>query len=142
MSVILRTPGASPPVTRSAWWIDVLLIAGLGAVVAGVVGMARDWTAPLRPTIAIDLSLSALPGYTLLSLARGLAAYALSLAFTLVYGTTAAHSRTAERIMLPILDICQGIPVLGFLPGLVLGLVALFPHSNVGRSPSSANIPA
>ena len=132
MSVILRTPGASPPVTRSAWWIDVLLIAGLGAVVAGVVGMARDWTAPLRPTIAIDLSLSALPGYTLLSLARGLAAYALSLAFTLVYGTTAAHSRTAERIMLPILDICQGIPVLGFLPGLVLGLVALFPHSNVG----------
>ena len=34
--------------------------------------------------------------------------------------------------MIPVLDILQGIPVLGFLPGLVLGLVALFPHSNVG----------
>jgi NitT/TauT family transport system permease protein len=65
-------------------------------------------------------------------LARGVAAYLLSLAFTLTYGTTAAHSRAAERVMLPVLDICQGIPVLGFLPGLVLGLVALFPHSNIG----------
>ena len=132
MSVILRTPGATPTPPRGTWWIDVVLLAGLGALVAGVVGLARGWTAPLRPTVEIDLSLWALPRYTLLSLARGLAAYVLSLAFTLFYGTTAAHSRAAERIMLPILDICQGIPVLGFLPGLVLGLVALFPHSNVG----------
>jgi NitT/TauT family transport system permease protein len=132
MSVILRTPGASQPETRTAWWIDALLLAGLGALVAGVVGLAHGWTAPLRPTVEIDLSLWALPRYTLLSLARGVAAYVLSLLFTLVYGTTAAHSRTAERVMLPVLDICQGIPVLGFLPGLVLGLVALFPHSNIG----------
>lgn len=132
MSVVLRSPGAPPPATHSTWWIDALLVAGLGALVAGVVGLARGWSAPLRPTVTIDLSLWALPRYTLLSLARGLAAYALSLTFTLIYGTTAAHSRTAERIMLPILDICQGIPVLGFLPGLVLGLVALFPHSNIG----------
>jgi NitT/TauT family transport system permease protein len=132
MSVVLRSPGAPSSATRSTWWIDALLLAGLGALVAGVVGLARGWSAPLRPTVTIDLSLWALPRYTLLSLARGLAAYGLSLAFTLIYGTTAAHSRTAERIMLPILDICQGIPVLGFLPGLVLGLVALFPHSNIG----------
>ena len=131
MSAIPRTPAASPP-ARSAWWIDALLITGLGALVAGIVGLARDWTAPLRPVVDIDLSLWALPRYTLLSLARGVAAYLLSLAFTLTYGTTAAHSRRAERIMLPILDIGQGIPVLGFLPGLVLGLVALFPHSNIG----------
>jgi len=132
MSVILRPPATAPTPTRSAWWIDVVLLAGLGALVAGVVGLARGWTAPLRPTVEINLSLWSLPRYTLLSLARGLAAYALSLAFTLMYGTTAAHSRAAERIMLPVLDICQGIPVLGFLPGLVLGLVALFPHSNIG----------
>ena len=132
MSAIPRTPGAASPSTRGAWWIDALLLTGLGALVAGVVGLARGWSAPLRPTVTIDLSLWALPRYTLLSLARGLAAYLLSLVFTLIYGTTAAHSRTAERVMLPILDICQGIPVLGFLPGLVLGLVALFPHSNIG----------
>ena len=116
----------------STWWVDALILVGLAAIMAGVVGLARRWTAPLRPTVDIDLSLSALPAYTLFSLSRGLAAYVLSLTFTLVYGTVAAHHRTAERVMIPVLDILQGIPVLGFLPGLVLGMVALFPHSNVG----------
>ncbi|MBX3027340.1 ABC transporter permease subunit [bacterium] len=115
-----------------AWWIDLLIVVALAALVAGVVALARRWTAPLRPTVDIDLSLCALPGYTLLSLARGVAAYLLSLAFTLVYGSIAAHRRVAERVMIPVLDILQGIPVLGFLPGLVLGMVALFPGSNIG----------
>ncbi len=112
--------------------IDVALLAGLFALVAGVVGLAQRWNAPIREAAAINLDPRALPGYTLLSLSRGLAAYLLSLVFTLVYGTVAAHSRRAERIMIPLLDIGQGIPVLGFLPGLVLGLVALFPNTNVG----------
>ncbi len=128
-------PGTSTAALRptpSAWWIDALIVVGLAAIVAGVAALARRWTAPLRPTIDIDLSLWSLPRYTLLSLARGVAAYALSLIFTLVYGSVAAHHRIAERIMIPVLDILQGIPVLGFLPGLVLGMVALFPHSNAG----------
>jgi len=104
----------------------------LGALVAGVVGLAQRWEAPIRQAVEIDLSPSALPLYTLLSLSRGFAAYLLSLAFTLVYGTIAAHGKRAEKIMLPLLDIGQGIPVLGFLPGLVLGMVALFPRTNVG----------
>jgi len=112
--------------------VDVLIFAALGAAVAGSVALARRWTAPLRPTIDIDLSPWALPKYTLLSLSRGLAAYVLSLLFTLVYGTVAAYNRRAERVMIPVLDVLQGIPVLGFLPGLVLGMVGLFPHSNVG----------
>jgi NitT/TauT family transport system permease protein len=124
-TAIVRVPA------RSAW-VDAVLLVGLGALVAGVVGLARRWEAPLRPTVEIDLSPWALPGYTALSLARGFAAYALSLAFTLSYGTIAAYSRRAERVMLPVLDILQSIPVLGFLPGLVLGMVALFPHTNVG----------
>jgi NitT/TauT family transport system permease protein len=68
----------------------------------------------------------------LFSLERGCAAYVLSLGFTLIYGTVAAYNRRAERIMIPLLDILQGIPVLGFLPGLVLGMVALFPRSSIG----------
>jgi NitT/TauT family transport system permease protein len=112
--------------------VDVALLVALGALVAGVVGLAQRWEAPIRQAVEIDLSPSALPLYTLLSLSRGFAAYLLSLAFTLVYGTIAAHGRRAERIMLPLLDIGQGIPVLGFLPGLVLGMVALFPRNNVG----------
>ncbi|MEO8585181.1 MAG: ABC transporter permease subunit [Acidobacteriota bacterium] len=112
--------------------IDVALIVVLGALVAGVVGLAQRWEAPMRQAVEIDLSPSALPLYTLLSLSRGFAAYLLSLAFTLTYGTITAHGKRAEKIMLPLLDIGQGIPVLGFLPGLVLGMVALFPRTNVG----------
>jgi len=122
---------ASEPAEGSLW-VDALIFAGLAALIAGVVALARRWAAPLRPTVEIDLSPWALPKYTLLSLARGFAAYILSLVFTLVYGTVAAYNRRAERIMIPVLDIMQGIPVLGFLPGLVLGMVGLFPHSNLG----------
>ena len=66
------------------------------------------------------------------SLARGFAAYILSLIFTLVYGTIAAHNRRAEKVMIPALDVLQSIPVLGFLPGLVLAMIALFPTREIG----------
>ncbi len=112
--------------------VDALVVVVLAALVGGVVVLARRWEAPIRAATPIDLDPRALPVYTLLSLSRGFAAYLLSLAFTLVYGTIAAHSRRAEKVMIPLLDIGQGIPVLGFLPGLVLGMVALFPRSNVG----------
>ncbi len=129
-------PGSAASVPRApvgnAWWIDAVMAAALMAIIAGMVAMAREWAAPLRPAVVIDLSPAALPGYTLLSLARGFAAYGFSLVFTLIYGTVAAYSRRAERVMIPLLDILQGIPVLGFMPGLVLGMVALFPHSNTG----------
>src|SRR6266849_190213 len=123
---------AAPPAPAHRAWIDVVLLLAVAALIGGVMGLARRWNAPLRPTFEIDLSPSALPRYTAYSLARGVIAYGLSLAFTLVYGTVAAYYRRAERVMIPLLDILQGIPVLGFLPGLVLGMVALFPHSNVG----------
>src|SRR5512138_3837288 len=118
--------------SRRVGWLDLALAAALGAAIYGLVGLAREWTGALRPAVDIDLSLSALPGYALLSLSRGLAAYVLSLLFTLGYGYWAARDRVAERVLIPALDILQSIPVLGFMPGLVLGLVAAFPRSNVG----------
>lgn len=63
---------------------------------------------------------------------RGIIAYGLSLAVTLVYGYWAAKDKIAEKVLVPLLDILQSIPVLGFMPGLVLTLVGLFPHSNIG----------
>lgn len=125
-------PPSEAPARPRVAWVDALVVLVVAALVAGTVALARRWTAPLRPTVEIDLSPWALPQYTLLSLARGGVAYVLSLLFTVVYGGVAAYNRRAERVMIPLLDILQGIPVLGFLPGLVLGMVALFPHSNVG----------
>src|SRR5512138_1629806 len=118
--------------SRRVGWLDLALAAALGAAIYGLVGLAHEWTGGLRPAVDVDLSLAALPGYTFLSLSRGLAAYLLSLGFTLGYGYWAAKDRVAERVLIPTLDILQSIPVLGFMPGLVLGLVSLFPHSNVG----------
>jgi NitT/TauT family transport system permease protein len=59
-------------------------------------------------------------------------AYGLSLAFTLVYGYVAAYNRKAERFMIPLLDTLQSIPVLSFLPGVMLSMVALFPSRQLG----------
>ena len=113
-------------------WVDALVLLCIGGAIFGVVGAAREWTATLRPAVVIDLSPWALPGYTLLSLSRGLAAFALSLGFTLVYGYWAVKDRIAGRVLIPLLDVLQSIPVLGFMPGLVLALVAAFPRSNTG----------
>ncbi len=59
-------------------------------------------------------------------------AYLLSLAFTLVYGYVAAYNPRAERFMIPLLDVLQSIPVLSFLPGVMLAMVVLFPGRQLG----------
>jgi NitT/TauT family transport system permease protein len=66
------------------------------------------------------------------SLVRISLAYALSLVFALGYGYLAASSRRAEMILVPLLDILQSIPVLSFLPGVMLTMVALFPKHQIG----------
>lgn len=111
---------------------DLVIVLLVGTLIYGLVAISQEWRAQFQPVTHIDLSIWSLPKYTLFSGIRGFVAYALSLIFTLVVGYMAAKSPRAERIIIPALDILQSIPVLGFLPGLVLGLVALFPHSNVG----------
>ena len=79
------------------------------------------------PTISLDPR--ALPWYALLSIGRMLAAYLLSLAFSLVYGYAAARSRTAERLLMPLLDVLQSVPILSFLPIVLLSMSALLPQA-------------
>src|SRR5262245_39068449 len=117
---------------RRFGWADLLVVAGVAGLLFGLSDLAREWRGPHRPAVEIDLSPRALPEYTFFSLCRGLLAYSLSLGFTLVYGYWAAKDHRAERVLLPLLDILQSIPVLGFLPGILLALNAAFPRSNVG----------
>ncbi len=94
--------------------------------------LARTWFGPFNPRVEISRSPAMLPVYAAYSLLRIMVAYVLSLAFTLVYGYVAAYNERAERFMVPLLDILQSIPVLSFLPGVMLAMVALFPHHQLG----------
>jgi len=80
----------------------------------------------------ISLSPTALPLYTLRTVMRMLAAMAASLVFTFTYATLAAKSRRAEMILIPILDVLQSVPILGYLSFTVVFFVSLFPGSVLG----------
>ena len=122
-----------PPARRRRFGvIDLVVFLGVVAAITLLVLAASRWTAPLTPNIAISLSPAVLPAYAGYSLLRMLLAYLLSLVFTLIYGHVAANNRRAERVMIPLLDILQSVPILSFLPAVTLTLVALFPHSNIG----------
>ena len=108
-----------------------ILLAGL-SLFYGMLTFARYGLGPSNLQADITLSPGALPKYALFSVLRIAIAYILSLAFTVVYGYIAAYNPKAERIMVPLLDILQSIPVLSFLPGVMLAMIALFPHSQLG----------
>src|SRR5690348_9299275 len=100
---------------RRKRWVDLALVAAAFGVVYGLILLGHEWTAIQRPELQLDLSPWALPKYTFFSMMRGLAAYAISLLFTLVYAYWAAKDARAERLLVPLLDILQSIPVLTFL---------------------------
>jgi NitT/TauT family transport system permease protein len=96
------------------------------------VTVGRGWFGPLTPSVEISRSPWALPAYAGYSLLRIAVAYALSLGFALAYGYIAAYNVRAERFMIPLLDVLQSIPVLAFLPPVMLAMVALFPGRQLG----------
>jgi NitT/TauT family transport system permease protein len=111
---------------------DVLMFGAAIALFYGVLVVGRSWLGPFTPEVEISRSPLALVAYAGYSLLRITIAYVLSLAFTLVYGYVAAYNPRAERFMIPLLDVLQSIPVLSFLPGVMLAMVALFPGRQLG----------
>jgi len=89
---------------------------------------------PFSPgqVVVISLNPRNLPYYAGRSLLRMLIAYGASLLFTFIYGYTAAKNHTAEKVLIPLLDILQSVPVLGFLSITIVGFMALFPGSLLG----------
>jgi NitT/TauT family transport system permease protein len=86
---------------------------------------------------AVNLDPRNLPDYAARSTLRMFTALALSTVFTFVYGYAAARSRRAERVLVPLLDILQSIPVLGFLSVTVTAFIALFRGSLLGLEAAS-----
>ncbi|MEO8396390.1 MAG: ABC transporter permease subunit, partial [Chloroflexota bacterium] len=106
---------------------DLLILGGLAVVI--YFGARLAFAAPAVITgPTISLAASALPWYAILSIMRMGAAYGLSLIFALFYGWFAAHSPRAQRVLLPLLDILQSIPILSFLPVVLLSLTAVLPQ--------------
>src|SRR5579883_1959430 len=120
--------------SRPAWpfGVDFALFAVFAACAWGVVALAHYWWGAATPAAVISQSPAALPLYALYSLVRIFAAYILSLGFAIAYGYAAAKLPRAEPVLVAILDILQSIPVLSFLPGVMLAMMALFPSRQLG----------
>jgi NitT/TauT family transport system permease protein len=130
--VVSGEPREQPSVPPTPRWVEALMLCAVAAVAYGIMRAAAEWRAPLSPNVRVNLSARELPYYAGLSTLRMAIAYVLSLVFSLVYARIAAGSRTAERFMIPLLDILQSVPILSFMPGVVLGLAALFPGRTLG----------
>ncbi|MCO5143871.1 MAG: ABC transporter permease subunit [Oligoflexia bacterium] len=111
---------------------DVLAFAFLVGGFAAMITVARYWSSPLQPPEPIDLSFSSLPYAVFLSLSRIVFAYIVCLFSSIAIGYWAAHSKLAEKIIVPLIDIGQSVPALGYLPGLVLFFLSIFPDSRIG----------
>ncbi len=114
------------------WWIVLVFAAVLAGIYAACSPRCRYWMGVVTPAAHISRSPAALPAYAFYSLVRMGVAYLLSLVFAVAYGYIAAYNRRVETVMMAVLDILQSIPVLSFLPGVMLAMVALFPTRQLG----------
>lgn len=127
-------PLARSLVTARNWpvVIDLGIAACALAAFFALISTGVYWLSKPVPVVAISNSLAALPAYALDSIVRMAIAYALSLFFAITYGYIAAYSPRVEPWMIALLDILQSIPVLSFLPPVVLAMVALIPGHQLG----------
>ena len=124
---------AWPSRLRPNYWdlVALPLVLGLVALVAWG-GLAMSARYQPGEVLAISLDPRHLPEYALRTVLRMGTALIASLAFSLAYAALAAKSRHAEKILIPVLDILQSVPILGFLSITVTGFVALFPGRLLG----------
>lgn len=106
---------------------DAIILAVIAVVLYLGVRLATETPEVIRgPDINLDPA--ALPFYALLSSGRMAAAYLLSLVFSVFYGYAAARDPRAQRWLMPLLDILQSVPILSFLPVVLLALIAVLPQ--------------
>ena len=119
---------------------DLVVAAGVAALLYALVRVGGGLHAPFNPSTypsRIPVDPADLPYDAARSLLRMFIGLAASLVFTFAYATAAARSRRAATVLLPILDILQSVPVLGFLSVTVTAFIALFPHSVLGLEAAS-----
>lgn len=95
-------------------------------------GRAMDVPYTFGAPLPISLDPAMLPAYALRTTLRMAAALVASFVFTVLYGKLAASGRRAEQLLIPVLDVLQSVPILGFLSVTVLWFVQMFPGSLLG----------
>jgi NitT/TauT family transport system permease protein len=130
-------PDITSPQLRTSWrfgWIDILVVMAMLLLFWLVFSLSGDMRVQFDelhpPPLSLDVDM--IPYYTARTVLRMFIAFAASLLFTFIWGYIAAKSPRARKVMLPILDILQSVPVLGFLSITVTGFLALFPGSLLG----------
>ena len=115
-------------------WIDVIIILAVSVLMWALVVLTGDMRVRFDelqpPSLSLDVAL--VPYYTARTVLRMFIAFTAALLFTFIYGYVAAKSIRARKVMLPLLDVLQSVPVLGFLSITVTGFLALFPGSLLG----------
>ncbi|HBF32465.1 ABC transporter permease subunit [Rhizobium sp.] len=132
----------APLAVRRSLMLSLWNVMALLLVVGVIVLIAYGADVSTEPLTALDiapLSLDPanLPIYAVRTMLRMLAAIVFSLIFTFIYATIAARSRRAEMVMIPILDILQSVPILGFLTFTVTFFLNLFPGRVLGAELAS-----
>jgi NitT/TauT family transport system permease protein len=115
--------------------VDLIVFAALLALLFGLLRLAPALNAPFLPKTApstVSTDPANLPYYAVRSLFRMFVALFISLVFTFAYATAAARLPRAEKVLIPVLDILQSVPVLGFLTVTVTAFINLFPGSELG----------
>jgi NitT/TauT family transport system permease protein len=124
---VWRRPGLRP--------VDVMVFAALLALLFGLLRLAPSLNAPFLPKTApstVSTDPADLPYYAVRSLLRMFIGLILSVLFSFAYAEAAARLRRAEKVLIPLLDILQSVPVLGFLTVTVTAFINLFPGSELG----------
>ncbi|QDZ15475.1 ABC transporter permease [Humibacter ginsenosidimutans] len=137
MSILRPFAGQTSVVVRSRTRLaaDAVVLVGFAVVLFVIIRLAEGIGAPFNAQHAassVSTNPANLPYYAARSLLRMFVALAVSLVFTFIYATAAARSRRAEKILLPLLDILQSVPVLGFLSVTLSVWLVLFPGSMLG----------
>jgi len=129
---IIRVPALEQALRPNIWDL-VALILVIGAMVLIVYG-GEQTTLPLSSLDVAPVSLDPvhLPLYALRTTLRMLLAIVCSIVFTFIYAALAAKSRRAEMVLIPLLDILQSVPILGFLTFTVVFFMNLFPGNVLG----------
>jgi len=114
------------PLLRPLTWGDGVVLLGLALLLYAGIRLGLGAPAAIQGP-EIELAPRILPYYAGLSLGRMVAAYLLSILFSMVFGYLAARNRTAEKFLIPLLDVLQSVPILAFLPVALLSLSAILP---------------